>query len=168
MDSKAFYHVTSYKLDQHCLLLVYSRLVLAMVLCPQCGRGPDGLRACSFCLAVSYCSRPCQKDHWILSHCISCFAMITLSDCGGDSWQMSYRRNESVGSMIKRIRKERNYSKNATLNLILRDELLPEHAKCWRTGLGTGCTVYVTVETQFDSDGDSMPRLMTSDSESAF
>ena len=139
-----------------------------MVLCHHCGRGADGLRACSFCLAVSYCSRWCQKRHWKLSHSISCSAMITLSDCGGDSWQMSCRRNESVGSMINRIRRERQYSNNATLNLILRDELLPKNLKCWRTGMVTGCTVYVTVETQFDSDCDSMPRLTNSDSESTF
>lgn len=143
-----------------------SRFMPAIVHCRECGRGTDGMRVCSFCLAASYCSRRCQKAHWKESHSRSCSAMITLCNCGGDSWQMSCLRTESVRSFIKRIRQERQYSDKTTLNLVLGDEVLPRNVQCWRTGLVTGCIVWVTEERRYDSDTESMRRLVSSDTES--
>jgi len=143
-----------------------SRLMPPIPQCSHCGQRTDAMRVCSFCSAASYCSRHCQKLHWKKSHSRSCSTTITLCNCGGDAWQMSCLRTESVHSFIERIHQERQYSDKTTLNLVLGDEILPRDKPCWRTGLFTGCTVWVTEDQgASDSDTGSIPNLMPSSSD---
>ena len=124
------------------------------------------MRLCSFCLAASYCSRRCQKAHWKKSHRGSCSAMITLCNCGGDTWQIRCLRTETIGSFIERMRQERHYSDKTTLNLVLGDKILSRNEPCWRTGLFTASTIWVTEDhASSNSDTDPAPDLMSSSSD---
>lgn len=50
--------------------------VVAPTVCAQCNKG-DGdnsvnLRVCSGCKLVLYCSRTCQRQHWVAGHKYAC------------------------------------------------------------------------------------------------
>ena len=35
-----------------------------MLSCAACGKGGDGLKACTACKLVKYCNASCQRAHW--------------------------------------------------------------------------------------------------------
>jgi len=48
--------------------------------CGGCGKVQDGMKKCSRCKAVWFCSKECQARHWPI-HKLSCALAPTLADC---------------------------------------------------------------------------------------